>query len=205
MTARGIVFELDGTLIHAASSSLASMNVSVDTAGFHPIRPFAPDMIDPPLRDALTAPLARGPANQANDVAEEFKRRYDSIGYHDTRVYDGVAETLAQPRQQHAIGRPTIAINKRFVPTRRVIEHLDWEDVFDEIRTFDAFTPPLSSKAALPAKRRPGLAAASACMGDRPEDTAAAVPAERLLFPEAWGSAHPTLHAAATPRNYQAS
>lgn len=187
MKACNVVFDLDGTLIDSAPSILVSLQAAFDAAGVRPVRPLAQDLIGPPLHETLAALLPQGRTDQAAHLAGLFKQHYDETGYRDTRAYGGVADMLKE--LQHHAYRLLIATNKRILPTRRIISHLGWNGIFDEIHALDAFTPPLRSKAEMLATLRSRLHAPTVYVGDRPEDATAAQQAGFPFLLAAWGYA----------------
>lgn len=182
-----IVFDLDGTLIDSAPSILASMQAAFDAAGLRPTRPLTQDLIGPPLNATLASLLPEGQDDCVERLATLFKCHYDETGYRDTRVYEGVADMLEALRRRAC--RLLIATNKRILPTRRIIDHLGWTGLFDEVHALDAFTPPLGSKADMLAALRARLHAPTVYVGDRPEDATAAQQAGLPFLLVAWGYA----------------
>jgi len=182
-----IVFDLDGTLIDSAPSILASMQAAFDAAGLRPARPLAQDLIGPPLNATLASLLPEGQDDCVDRLATLFKSHYDETGYRGTRVYEGIADML-EALQRRAC-RLLIATNKRILPTRRIIDHLGWNGLFDEVHALDAFTPPLRSKAEMLATLRTRLHAPMVYVGDRPEDATAAQQAGIPFLLVAWGYA----------------
>lgn len=184
-----IIFDLDGTLIDSAPSILASMHAAFDAAGLRPVRPLAHDLIGPPLHETLAALLPGEHASQVPRLADLFKAHYDATGYRDTRVYEGVGDML-QELQRHGC-RLWIATNKRILPTRRIVDHLEWGGLFEEVHALDAFTPPLRGKSAMLAALHSRLHTPPLYVGDRPEDATAAAQAGLPFLLVAWGYAPP--------------
>lgn len=182
-----VVFDLDGTLIDSAPSILASMHAAFATANLCPVRPLAQDLIGPPLHETLAALLPEGHTDQVPRLADLFKAHYDTTGYRDARVYEGVVDMLQELRQ-HGY-RLWIATNKRILPARRIVDHLGWADIFEEVHALDAFTPPLRSKSAMLTTLRSRLQAPPLYVGDRPEDAAAAAQAGLAFLLVTWGYA----------------
>ncbi len=182
-----IVFDLDGTLIDSAPSILASMQAAFDAAGLRPSRPLVQDLIGPPLHTTLASLLPAGQGDSVDKLAALFKSHYDATGYRDTRAYEGIASMLEALRRRGC--RLLIATNKRILPTRRIIDHLRWNGLFEEVHALDAFMPPLRSKAEMLTALRSRLHAPAVYVGDRPEDATAAQQAGLPFFLVAWGYA----------------
>lgn len=187
MTVRDIVFDLDGTLVDSAPSILASMQAAFDAAGLRPIRPLAQDLVGPPLHETIAALLPKEDAIQVTRLAASFKQHYDETGYRNTQAYEGITDMLRELRRH--THRLRIATNKRILPTRRIVDHLGWNSLFDEVHALDAFTPPLLGKAEMLATLRPKLHAPAIYVGDRPEDATAAAQAGLAFLLVAWGYA----------------
>lgn len=189
MNLRDVVFDLDGTLIDSAPSILASMQAAFDTMGVQPVRPLTQDLIGPPLHETVTALLPPGQTRHAAQLAALFKQHYDEIGYRESRAYAGVYAMLAE--LQRSACRLLIATNKRLQPTQRILEHLGWSGIFDEVHTLDSVTPPLHSKAEMLTALRPRLSTSAIYVGDRSEDAQSTVQAHIPFVLVAWGYASP--------------
>lgn len=180
MKTTSILFDLDGTLIDSAPSILAGYAAVLQQRGIRPKRPLESSLIGPPLIQTMRA--VTGIDNEAvlAELAAEFKAHYDSTGYRDTLVYPGVSDTLRRLVKTGV--KLFIVTNKRILPTRRIIEHCGWSDLFVGVYAHDAFEPALTSKAEVIAAvlDKHGLNANSAAyVGDRSEDAEAA--SEHLL------------------------
>ena len=188
-----LVFDFDGTLIDSSSSILEAMRSAFAACSRQPLRPLAPALIGPPLAETLA--LLAGSQDPAllRRLIDAFKAHYDESGYRLTRVFPGVEEMLARLA---AAGYPMfIATNKRLHPTRLILSHLGWQDLFRGVYALDAFDPPLPSKSSLLGKLLGihGLdARATLYIGDRDEDGTAAA-ANAMPFAWAgWGYSDPT-------------
>ncbi|MCL2590211.1 MAG: HAD hydrolase-like protein [Betaproteobacteria bacterium] len=142
-----VVFDLDGTLIDSAEAILASYRTAFAVCGVVPVRDIEADIVGPPLSETLWLLAgSRDPVLIAR-LANAFKQSYDSEGLLKTLPYPGVSNMLQALR---TAGRKlSIATNKRIRPTRSIIEHLRWGDIFDATYAFDIFMPPLPNKAAM--------------------------------------------------------
>lgn len=185
---KALIFDLDGTLIDSSPSILAGFRAAFAACGREPVRPLAPDVIGPPLRETLA--LLAGSEDDAllQRLSAAFKAHYDTEGYRLTTVFAGVATMLAALA---AAGHPLfIATNKRLHPTRLILAHLGWEKFFTAAYALDSFAPPAPNKAALLGRilaERHFPASTGLYIGDREEDAAAAA-ANALPFAWAtWG------------------
>jgi len=188
VTKRGIIFDLDGTLIDSAPSILASIEAAFDSIGIRPAQALTQALIGPPLVETLTSVLRAQDANYLPDLIELFKHHYDETGYLNTRVYAGVPQMLeALSRQGVCLW---IATNKRIAPTRRIINHLGWLNLFQGVYALDYWTPSLTNKAAMLVGLRKDIqtiARTVIYVGDRAEDAEAAKSCEMPFLWAAWG------------------
>jgi len=83
-----------------------------------------------------------------------------------------------------------VATNKRILPTRRIVQHLGWESLFQGLYALDYYTPPLPAKSVMLQRLRDELeldAGDLVYVGDRAEDAEAArISGIRFLW-AAWG------------------
>lgn len=188
MTARDIVFDLDGTLIDSAPSILASMQAAFEQAGIAPRGPLTPALIGPPLTQTLRSLLPEASEAALPGLIEGFKRHYDGSGYQASRVYPGVPDMLQALSQMPV--RLYIATNKRIAPARRIVEHLGWDRFFADVYALDFYTPALAHKTAMLQRLRQTLAGtgpAPLYVGDRAEDAEAAHASGMPFLWASWG------------------
>lgn len=134
---RHVVFDLDGTLVDSAAGILKSMTEALSTKGFEAKVAMTPDIIGPPLMKTLALVAGTDAPEVLAELAAEFKRQYDGMGYRSTEPYPGVGESLRQLRD-HGV-KLHIATNKRGVPTRLLLDHLDWADFFHSVYCLDEY------------------------------------------------------------------
>lgn len=142
-----ILFDLDGTLIDSSPGILASFQQVLATHGLEPAAPLDQRLIGPPLLQTLARLTGLEDADQLDELAAAFKILYDSEGYQATLPYPGLVETL--DALIRADWRLFIATNKRFEPTRRILEHLDLNRHFAGVYTLDRQPPPAADKTEL--------------------------------------------------------
>lgn len=203
-----IIFDLDGTLIDSAPAILASFRAAFDAAGRTPVTAIDESIIGPPLVETLE--LLSGSTDPAltATLAQHFAAVYDTTGFRETLPYPGVDAVLRALRDAGA--QLHIATNKRILPTRRIIEHLGWNGLFESVYALDLFSPRLPDKARMIGRLQADRqipAASAVYVGDREEDGLSA-DANALAFVAAtWGygsiapqALRPHWRAAATPR-----
>lgn len=183
-----IIFDLDGTLIDSASSILAGFAAVLSELQLTPCMQLEESLIGPPLRKTLQMLTSIDEVQQLDEMVEHFKAHYDTNGYQESKVYPGVAETLAKLKQ---LGIPmAIATNKRRVPTLKILSYLGWDDFFVQVGTLDTHPTPFQSKADLLASMLVDLKfvpGSTLYVGDK-EDDALAAEANGMPFAAAtWG------------------
>lgn len=140
-----VLFDLDGTLIDSAPAILDAFAKAFERCGIKTVLPLAPGVIGPPLMETLALLAGTRDSAVLQSLASAFKEVYDTEGYRQTYVFDGINPLLAALRE--AGYDLYIATNKRLLPTQRILEFLGWNEYFAGVYALDAFDPPLKSKA----------------------------------------------------------
>lgn len=183
-----VLFDLDGTLIDSAPAILSSYRDAFEVTGLRPAFPIDASIIGPPLIETLE--MLAGDCDKAliGELAEQFKRSYDSTGYRQTSAFNGINAMLARLK---AGGLSiSIATNKRLRPTLLILRHLGWENHFDAVYALDLFEPRLPNKAAMIARLltdRNIEPAGAAYVGDRSEDGLSADANHLPFLAATWG------------------
>jgi len=117
-----------------------------------------------------------------------FKQYYDKRGVLENNAFQGVDQMLADLNQRGH--RLFVAANKRLVPTIVLIEYFSWCDYFSGIYSLDSFGSYLKDKAALLKQIleiHSLVNADTIYIGDRSEDSIAALDNELTFLHAAWG------------------
>jgi len=146
-----VIFDLDGTLIDSSPGILESFEGAFSALNIELQRPLNSSIIGPPLFESLKLLSGLSDTSVLNKLAEHFKLYYDSEGYKKTIIYPGIDIMLADIRFLNKFNI-YIATNKRILPTRKILNFLNWDSLFDETYALDSFTPHLVSKGKLIAK-----------------------------------------------------
>jgi phosphoglycolate phosphatase len=175
MSINTIIFDLDGTLVDSADSILNSLQVAFDEKGISPVKPLSSDLIGPPLHDIVSELLPVSDVDLTSKIMTSFKQHYDETGYLHTKVYHRIFEAIESLKANKF--NLLIATNKRSIPTKKIINLMDWNDLFSGIYSLDSFNPVFSTKSKLLAHMVYSLNVSSKeiiYIGDRTEDYAAA-------------------------------
>jgi len=187
-----ILFDLDGTLIDSAGAILASYRTAFAACGVTPVRAIAPEIVGPPISETLRMLVGDDDPVLVARLTDAFKQSYDTGGLLETLAYPGIADMLRALRATELT--LSIATNKRIHPTRLILAHLGWDDLFATVYALDSFSPRLPDKATMIGRllADQGIEAVRAIyVGDRIEDGEAAE-ANALPFVAAtWGYGNP--------------
>jgi phosphoglycolate phosphatase len=183
-----LIFDLDGTLIDSAPSILSTFARVLEEAGISAKVPLQNSLIGPPLPETLAILTGLSDPQRIQALIELFKQHYDGGTYRETRVYPGIANMLDA---LHGLGYQLhIATNKRYAPTRLIIDHLGWGQLFQSINALDRYAPRLPDKTALlrTLLAEQGLQPGQALyIGDKTEDGIAAEHNKLAFLAVAWG------------------
>lgn len=132
---RAVVFDLDGTLVDSAADILAELERAIAAAGLQGGRRFTRFEIGPPVAEMLERWGTPTTPEQRARVVAEFRARYDSSPFPETRPFDGAAECLATLRRRGLSLH--VATNKPAGPTGRVLDRW-FPGAFDDAISIDS-------------------------------------------------------------------
>lgn len=128
---KGIIFDLDGTLLDTAEGILSSVRHTVATMGYEPLSDeVMRTFIGPPVKRSLmtTYQLDEEEANQATEV---FRNRYKEHDLLRASPYEGIMELLAALKKQGmTIGVATL---KRDDYAHTLLEHFHIDEYCESI------------------------------------------------------------------------
>jgi phosphoglycolate phosphatase len=166
-----LVFDLDGTLVDSSPGIATSLAMAFKAVGrVMPTTDFR-RAIGPPLRGIARRVEPTITEAELDVIEPLYRSDYDSRGWRDTVIFDGVVQTLTE-LQAHSI-RLFIVTNKPVLPTRQILEQFSLQRFFTEVLSRDSRSPAFSSKAEMLATliKRHKLSPESTLMvGDTIED-----------------------------------
>ena len=134
---QNIIFDLDGTLIDSSRGVLSSLDQICLENNIEIERPILKKIIGPPLRETLLRLTKIDDERSIDHLMNCFKLEYDSNGYKDTIVFEGINRMLSS-LYDNGINL-YIATNKRKNPTNKIINMLTWARFFKGIYSIDSF------------------------------------------------------------------
>ena len=185
---RNILFDLDGTLTDSADGITRCIAGAVEALGktSPPLEELV-HFIGTPLRDIFATLLVTEDRARIDDAILLYRERFDSVGYAENRVYDGIRESLALLQERGYLLFVATAKGQR--DANRVVEHFDLDIHFDGV--FGVRTDAeRRDKAALVARilSDRGIDPTSAAMiGDRSTDMRAACDVGIRAIGAGWG------------------
>lgn len=147
LTAKHIIFDLDGTLIDSAPAILESFRVACEECSVKTVVPLDASLVGPPLMTTLEKVAGSPQFEVLEPLAAAFRNYYDNYGYTKTICFEDAPEVLRVLNRRGA--SIYIATNKRKVPTDKIINMLGWRDYLSAIYCLDTFDPPLQTKSQL--------------------------------------------------------
>ncbi len=130
-----IIFDLDGTLIDSAPSILSGFAFALKSMGVAPKVPLESKLIGPPLIEILSTLSGLTSNTSLNKMANAFKEYYDTTGFLQSVPFDGVDHVLRILNKEGVILH--LATNKRYVPTLKILDLMNWSSLFSSIYTLD--------------------------------------------------------------------
>lgn len=126
-----VLFDLDGTLTDSGEGITKSVQYALKEgfgieAELEDLRQF----VGPPLLEKLES-YAKLSKDEAREAIRWFRKRYDTIGIFENRLYPGIEDLLAQLKQEGM----TICLSssKPEFQCRRILEHFHILQYFDEM------------------------------------------------------------------------
>jgi len=181
-----IIFDLDGTLIDSSGGILSSLAHAFAANGVTPLSVLGQSVIGPALPDMIRSVTHLRDVNSINCVIDSFVAHYDNDGLCSARPYPGIEAMLKQLAS--AGFELYVATNKRCKPTQRIVHMLRWSHFFSGVYSLDSVASSFGGKADLInyVTKTHGLSN-PIYVGDRDEDTVAAMQASVAFAGVGWG------------------
>lgn len=140
-----IFFDLDGTLIDSSPSILESFRRVLAIYAIEPAVPLDEHLIGQSLNETLARLTGIMDNERLVALATAFKTVYDGEGFKAATPYSDLTKTLAELNKDDR--QLFIVTNKRFRPTRLILDWFDLSQYFAGVYTLDFWQPPATSKA----------------------------------------------------------
>ena len=186
--AKSIIFDLDGTLIHSAPGILSGFEHVFKVNGIEPLIPLVSSIIGPPLIQTLKKLSGINDEKKIRKMAEQFKEYYDLEGCLLSKPYDDVDNGLKKLVENNF--ELYIATNKRCIPTKNILKHLGWDNLFASVYTVDQAGSAFKSKTEVIKKQIRDFTLSVdqvIYVGDRLEDMEAAQSNKLNFLGVSWG------------------
>ena len=185
---RVIIFDLDGTLIDSASSILNAFSHVFNLNDLQSIKQLTPAVIGPSLIQTLKILSGINDEKKIIKMAEQFKEYYDLEACLLSKPYDDVDHGLKKLVEDNF--ELHIATNKRCIPTKNIIKHLSWDNLFASVYTLDQAGAAFKSKSEVIKKQIVDFTLSVdqvIYVGDRLEDMEAAQSNKLNFLGVSWG------------------
>lgn len=183
-----VIFDFDGTLIDSAQSILTGFEYVLKVNGIEPLVPLVSSIIGPPLLQTLKKLSGINNEKKILKMAEQFKEYYDLEACLLSKPYDDVDHGLKKLVKDNF--ELHIATNKRYIPTKNILKHLGWDNLFASVYTLDQAGAAFKSKSEV-IKKQIGDFTLSVdqviYVGDRLEDMEAAQSNKLNFLGVSWG------------------
>lgn len=138
-----VIFDLDGTLIDSKESVLASLKYAFEHSGVFTVD-YSKFVLGPPLKESVTQLIPSGQELDVDMVISHFKDYYDSTGYKEAILFEGVETLLSHLKKDNK--EIMLVTNKRCIPTERILNMFPVFEVFQCVYSLDSFDPAKQSK-----------------------------------------------------------
>ncbi|MGD0499937.1 MAG: HAD-IA family hydrolase [Bryobacteraceae bacterium] len=129
------LFDLDGTLLDSAEDICGAVQQVLDVHEHRPVSyEYLKSYIGRHLLDLFEDLFPRYTPEQIDALVQQYRTFYPARGHKLTRMYPGVAETLAALG-----GRKAIATTKGSASTKLILEQFGLSQYFDHVQGTDGF------------------------------------------------------------------
>ena len=140
---KAFIFDFDGTLVDSEQAIYLCFKSITKQLAPNRVEHAKNILIGPPLRDTASEILGPDHQDSLDEFVQLFITMHDEEVIKHTQPYPNVMQVL---KQFHSQNIPmAVATNKRLVPTKKLIDHFDWNDYFQTIECSDS-NPKMRSK-----------------------------------------------------------
>ena len=139
-----VFFDLDGTLTDPAQGICGSVRYALEKGGYPtaPMEAYYP-WIGPPLQLSFQKHLDCDEA-EAKRLVALYRERFSTVGLFENTVYPGIPPLLRLLKERGC--RMAVATGKPTVFSRRILEHFDLLQYFDEVSGISLTEAPLTKQ-----------------------------------------------------------
>tara|TARA_B100001248_G_scaffold113290_1_gene84811 strand:- start:1587 stop:2243 length:657 start_codon:yes stop_codon:yes gene_type:complete len=141
---KNLIFDLDGTLINSKKGIINSLYESFLRTKMEILIPKKEIIIGPPLDETIRICNKKLTSKEVESIKNNFKEIYDDKLFALLQVYENV-ELLLQILKRNNI-QIFIGTNKRYIPTKKILKFLSWDNFFKEVYAIDKFDIPYKNK-----------------------------------------------------------
>jgi phosphoglycolate phosphatase len=140
-----LIFDLDGTLVDSIPGIGSSLREAFLSVGRKMPLADLRAAIGPPISIIAQRLEPELSYDEIVQIERHYRSSYDNEGWRSTPLFPGVAETLHTCVKRGY--RLFIVTNKPRIPTKKILQYLKLESLFEEIVTRDSRSPAYASKA----------------------------------------------------------
>ena len=140
-----LIFDLDGTLINSEKGIIEALYNSFLKSKLKIIISKKEITIGPPLDETIRNCNNKLTTKEVENIKANFKAIYDNELFSLLEIYENI-ELLLQILNKKNI--PIfIGTNKRYIPTKKILNYLSWDNYFKEVYAIDRFEKAYTNKA----------------------------------------------------------
>ena len=133
---KAFIFDFDGTLVNSEQGIYQCFQSITKKLAPNRVEYAKNILIGPPLRDTASEILGHEHQDSLDEFVQLFITMHDEQVIEHTQPYPDVIQVL---KQLHAQNIPmAVATNKRSAPTKKLIDHFDWNDYFQSVECSDS-------------------------------------------------------------------
>ena len=133
---KAIIFDFDGTLVDSEITIYQCFQSITNYLAPERVDYAKNILIGPPLRDTASEILGPNHQSQLDEFVKLFIEMHDEHAIKNTQPYPDVIKTLKKLSSKGIL--MAVATNKRYAPTIKLINHLDWQNYFTSIECSDS-------------------------------------------------------------------